>query len=178
MNILALAMILCSPSYAATAVQTQDIGTSSISWSGTTVFNGVVAVSSITGDLDGKSVVQNASQFIIAVATVSFSVTGKNPLKVCFSGSLLTAGSGPLALWSFMVDGAYIENLSASKGAHWSNGLCNGCDQDISSCYPIKAGVIAAGTHNFCFIPSAGLGNTATVGNGKTEAKFWVEEQH
>lgn len=181
--------LLCSTSFAATSPQTQDIGGSSITWNaaeafngavtilGSTTFNGAVALSSCTANLQGQTGA-SSTRYNLAATTITFSVTGSNPVKVCFTGSITENGTSPEADWSFTVDSAFVDGLTNTVGAHSTvAGMCNGCTADVSSCYPIKSGVVAKGSHTWALLPSGGPGNTWTMGNLSVN-KFCVEEQH
>lgn len=184
-----LLLLLASPSFAQTRVQTQDIGGSSITWTAPATFNNGVTFSSITavidisGDLSGTTVTQGT--FHIGVDTRTLTVTAYDPVMVCYMGDMKEDENTSFGCWSFLVDGAYINNLSATKGvtcagAFSSSGSSHG---NSTGCYAIKAGVLSAATHKFIFVPASGQGSVVTLGSGggsitATEARFYVYKLH
>ena len=157
----------------------QHVSTSSTSASGS---SGVV-VSSISANLNGLSVTNSA--YTTAVATVTLTLTGTSPVMVCFMGGMEEIASSGGTAWSFLVDGGYINSLSATigvadqgdyGGSSWTAGVNNGC-------YPIAAGVVSSGSHSFAFVPKGNAGGQVKIGYVGTsppvsvsEARFYVYE--
>lgn len=168
---------------ATTTIQTQDIGLSSVTFSGTETFYTViyssnVSISTVSVNLSGQTGVSAGVRYSVGIATLTYTVSGIAPVVVCFSGSITENGTGPENTWSFSVDGVFVDGLTSNIGAYpTASGATNGGAANVTGCYPIKAGVVSAGSHKFQFIPSGGAGNTWTISSSGVD-KFWVYELH
>jgi hypothetical protein len=136
--------------------------------------------SSRTVDLNGKSVTQpSIAPFVIAVDTVQVTTRG-GPVNVCFSGSLTTSGASQRPGWSFIVDHLFVDGMSPTKGVASTFMASSSESASPGQCYYLPAGTIAAGTHDFGFIPTCGAANACTIKSNTVDAvaHFLVKEEN
>lgn len=176
-----LLLLLASPSFAITAVQTQDIGGSSVTWSaketfsGSFVANNLVHISSVARNFPFN---QSETTYNVCLATVSITTAATMPLRVWYSGSIGSAsGSGMTVGASFLLDGGYDSGLSSTVGIITSF-IQNSGNFGHDGSWSWVTMPVAAGTHYACLTSAESGNNTymcTSVPGISVSCQFGVE---
>lgn len=168
----AIATVLLSSFASATGtqLQTQDLGASNLTFSGTDTLSGSFA---LTGTFTGNNVLHNASVtnnftasnasanafFTTCYATVTVTTSATDRIRVWYSGLINNNSSSRYAVVSFLIDGAYDTGLSKTTPITGAVSLASAVDGSFSWVTTAQA----AGTHNICFLLASNGVGTATA---------------
>ncbi len=141
-----------------------------------------VSISSYTADLSSIASFTSDALFTKCIATVTVTLDGINPVIVSYAGGIYENGSGGVAAWNFLMDSAFVDGLTGTKGVMAQNSYTtSGLDQNGSAEYQIPVSVATAGSHTFCVQLWGGAGNTVQAGchvSSICQAKFGVRQLH
>ncbi len=155
--------------------------TKTITFSSSVVFNGTVAVSSRSIDLQG--ITFTSTTYGRGVSTLTITISGANPVMVCFSGGVNCGATNGNFGWGFLYDGLYISPQSATVGVTYGHNYAGSgfTTPTDSGCHMVPASSLSAGSHRFIMTALCSAG-AITFGqqNGTvtTEDHFFVYELH
>lgn len=154
-----LLLLLAASARATTTLQTQDIGGSSITWSGTNSYssNSTIVASNIFHNVvltNNFTASTTQTSFNLCFATVTITTSGADRLRVNYAGQIFNDTASRFIGVSFLLDGAYDTNLGARVPI--VQALDN--DTNIDGSFTWVTSSQSAGVHNICFTIAVNAG--------------------
>ncbi len=168
-----LLLLLAVSARATTTLQTQDVGVSSITHSGTETYTSnstVLSNNTIHGRVCTNNFTASTIQtsFKVGFATVTVTTTITEKLRVTYTGQIFNDTSTRFAAASFLLNGGYDTGLGATVPI--TSSIAN--DDNIGATFDWTTTAQSPGTYNITFTLAANAGTAKACASVPAEDTF------